>query len=431
MKTFKYPKKEDWQVILSRPAKEKKNLQDLVSDVFSDVKQQGDQAVNHFTKKFDQVDISSLRVTRLEIEEAINTVDPKLKAAISVAIDNITKFHANQQFSEEAVETTAGVTCWRKSTPINKVGLYIPGGTAPLFSTVLMLAIPAKIAGCQEIVLCTPPNKEGKIHPAILYAADKVGVSCIVKAGGIQAIAGLTFGTESITQVYKIFGPGNQFVTAAKEMSISEGIAIDMPAGPSEVLVFADHTANPAFVAADILSQAEHGIDSQALLVCTNEKVLTQTEKEIEIQLENLPRKEIAAQALNNSTLVLIEDLDEAIALINEYAPEHFIVMCEDKTEDKISDSIVNAGSVFLGHFTPESAGDYASGTNHTLPTNGFAKAYSGVSLESFTKKITYQKITKQGLRNIGPSIEIMAKNELLDAHKNAVSIRLNSLDKE
>lgn len=427
MKIFKYPKKAEWKQILSRPVKEKGNLNKIVDEVFHEVKLNGDKAVKEYAKKFDPSSPENLLVSETEIQSAISKVSDELKNAIDVAIKNIEKFHANQQFSEAVIETMPGVKCWRKSTAIEKVGLYIPGGTAPLFSTVLMLGIPAKIAGCKEIILCSPPDKKEQLHPAIIYAANKIGITTIVKAGGIQAIAALTFGTETIPSVYKIFGPGNQYVTAAKEKSILEGIAIDMPAGPSEVLVFADHTANPAFIASDLLSQAEHGVDSQAVLVCTDEKVLLETEVEVNKQLAELSRKEIAAQSLKNSTLVLTEDTVKAIELINEYAPEHFIVMCEDETENYIGNNITNAGSVFLGHYTPESAGDYASGTNHTLPTNGFAKAYSGVSLESFTKKITFQKITKEGLNNIGPSIEIMAENELLDAHKNAVSIRLKS----
>lgn len=427
MKIFKYPKKAEWNQILSRPVKEKGNLNKIVDEVFHEVKLNGDKAVKDYAKKFDPSSPENLLVSETEIQSAIKKVSDELKSAIDVAIKNIEKFHANQKFSESVVETMPGVKCWRKSTAIEKVGLYIPGGTAPLFSTVLMLGIPAKIAGCKEIILCSPPDKNEQLHPAIIYAANKIGITTIVKAGGIQAVAALTFGTESIPSVYKIFGPGNQYVTAAKEKSILEGIAIDMPAGPSEVLVFADQTANPAFIASDLLSQAEHGIDSQAVLVCTDEKVLLETEIEVNKQLAELNRKDIAAQSLKNSTLVLTEDTVQAIELINEYAPEHFIVMCEDETENYIGNNITNAGSVFLGHYTPESAGDYASGTNHTLPTNGFAKAYSGVSLDSFTKKITFQKITQEGLKAIGPAIEIMAENELLDAHKNAVSIRLKS----
>lgn len=427
MKTVKYPKKEEWKELLTRPAKEKSNLNELVTEVFEAVKNHGDQAIKDYAAKFDQSSPDNLLVSTKEITAAIAQVSEELKSAIDVAINNITAFHSNQVFSEAPVETMEGVNCWRKSTAIQKVGLYVPGGTAPLFSTVLMLGIPAQLAGCSEIILCSPPDKNEELHPAILYAANKIGVTKIIKAGGIQAIAALTYGTESVPAVYKIFGPGNQFVTAAKEQSILEGIAIDMPAGPSEVLVFADHTANPEFIASDLLSQAEHGVDSQAILVCTDEEVVSATEKAIKEQLNALSRKDIATQALANSKLILTKDTDVALDLINEYAPEHFIVMCEESTETKITNSIVNAGSVFLGHYTPESAGDYASGTNHTLPTNGFAKAYSGVSLDSFTKKITFQKITKKGLQNIGPSIEVMAENELLDAHKNAVSIRLKN----
>lgn len=427
MKTIKYPNAKQWNEILTRPAKAKDDLDEIVKEIFDAVKNEGDDAINRFTEKFDNVVIDDLIVSKDEIEHSAHIISQELKNAIQLACNNIEKFHLNQTFKEESIETSSGVECWRKSTPIEKVGLYIPGGTAPLFSTVLMLGIPARIAGCEEVILCTPPDKNGKIHPAILFAARCVGVTNIIKAGGIQAIAGLTYGCKSMSKVHKIFGPGNQFVTAAKERSIREGIAIDMPAGPSEVLVFADETANPAFIAADMLSQAEHGADSQSILVTTEIDILEKTKKEIQKQLKKLPRKDIAEQALKNSKLVLIDRLGEALDLINDYAPEHFIVMANPVSENFISNYINNAGSVFLGNFTPESAGDYASGTNHTLPTNGFAKAYSGVSLDSFTKKITFQKITREGLENIGPTIELMAETELLEAHKRAVSIRLES----
>jgi histidinol dehydrogenase len=426
MKIYKYPQKSEWSKILSRPVKEKANLDQIVNEVFEAVKSKGDQAVAFYTDKFDNSAPENILVSAHEINEAVNSTSTALKDAIELAYQNIHKFHTNQIFNEAPVETTAGVECWRKETAIEKVGLYIPGGTAPLFSTVLMLGVPAKIAGCAEIILCTPPDKSGNINPAILYTANKIGISKIYKVGGIQAIAALTYGTEKIPAVYKIFGPGNQYVTAAKEKSTTEGVAIDMPAGPSEVLVYGDKSASPAFIASDLLSQAEHGVDSQAILVCTDKEVLENTKQEIELQLAQLSRKDIARQALENSTLVLVENVQHAMEIINEYAPEHFIVMSED--EEYIINNIRNAGSVFLGNYTPESAGDYASGTNHTLPTNGFAKAYSGVSLESFNKKITFQRISKQGLQNIGPAIEIMAENELLDAHKNAVTIRLKEI---
>jgi histidinol dehydrogenase len=423
MKTYKYPQKSEWSKILSRPTKEKANLDKIVNEVFEAVKSKGDEAVAFYTNKFDKSSPNNILVTSEEVKKASNKVSSELKEAISLAFDNIHKFHVNQVFKEAPVETTPGVICWRKETAIEKVGLYIPGGTAPLFSTVLMLGIPAKIAGCEEIILCTPPDKNGNIHPAILYTADKVGVSKIYKVGGIQAIAALTYGTEKIPAVYKIFGPGNQYVTAAKEKATTEGIAIDMPAGPSEVLVYADKSASPAFIASDLLSQAEHGVDSQAILVCTDATLLENTKIEVEQQLAQLSRKDIATQALENSTLVLVENVQDAMLMINEYGPEHLIVMTDE--EEYVVNNIKNAGSVFLGNYTPESAGDYASGTNHTLPTNGFAKAYSGVSLESFNKKITFQRISKEGIQNIGPAIEIMAENEYLDAHKNAVTIRL------
>ena len=367
-----------------------------------------------------------MAVTEAEMKEAEDKVPVQLKDAILLAQKNIHKFHSAQKFVGNKVETVSGVTCWQKAVAIEKVGLYIPGGTAPLFSTVLMLATPAQIAGCKEIVLCTPPNKEGKVNPAILYAAKVAGVNKIFKAGGVQAIGAMAYGTESVPKVYKIFGPGNQYVMAAKQQVSLHDVAIDMPAGPSEVEVLADETANPSFVAADLLSQAEHGVDSQVLLITTSEKLIADVEREVELQLARLPRKEIAEKSLQNSKLVLVKNMDEAIAMTNEYAPEHLIV--ETNNYMDIAEKVVNAGSVFLGSLTPESAGDYASGTNHTLPTNGYAKAYSGVSLDSFIRKITFQEITREGIQTIGPAIELMASNEQLDAHKNAVTVRLNAI---
>ena len=425
MKVYITPEKSTWKSIIRRPTKEGKDLREIVDRVFKRIQNEGDLGLKHFTKEFDRIELKEIAVSRSEIESAQSLVDPRLKEAIQVAKKNIEQFHSNQSFSESAVETMPGVACWRKSTPIDKVGLYIPGGTAPLFSTVLMLGVPAKIAGCKEIILVSPPNQEGKIHPAILYTADLIGISKIYKVGGIQAIAALTYGTETVPAVYKIFGPGNQFVTAAKERATLEGIAIDMPAGPSEVLVYADDTANPVFIAADLLSQAEHGIDSQAVLVSTSARIIQETEQQVKEQLASLPRKEIASQSIANSVLIEVPTLNDAMELINDYGPEHFIVMSKD--EDEVLARTTNAGSVFIGHYTPESAGDYASGTNHTLPTNGFAKAYSGVSLDSFCKRITFQKISKEGLQLLGPSIEIMAEHELLVAHQRAVSLRLKS----
>ncbi len=390
------------------------------------VKRLGDKALKKFALEYDHVQIKTLLVSMEEIFVARETVDPKLKEAILIAKQNIEQFHEAQATPDLEMEVMEGVTCMRRSVPVQKVGLYIPGGTAPLFSTVLMLGIPANLAGCEEIVLCTPPDKEGNIHPAILYTADLIGIDKIVKAGGAQAIAAMTYGTESVPKVDKIFGPGNQYVTTAKQLAVKKGVAIDMPAGPSEVLIYADHTAIPAFVAADLLSQAEHGVDSQVILVATSEKVATKILDEIEIQLPKLPRKDMAKKALENSVAIIIAKQEKAIDLINDYAPEHLIICVEN--EDEVVRQIKNAGSVFIGNFTPESAGDYASGTNHTLPTYGYAKNYSGVSLDSFVKKITYQKITEQGIKNLGPTIEILADNELLEAHKNAVSIRLKYL---
>ena len=427
MKQIKYPSKEQWTDILRRPALNTENLFDTVRGIINRVRAEGDAAVIEYEATFDKAILTSLAVTEAELEEGVALVSEELKAAISLAKKNIETFHASQRFVGRKVETMEGVTCWQKAVGIEKVGLYIPGGTAPLFYTVLMLAVPARIAGCKEIVLCTPPDKNGKIHPAILFAAQMAGVSKIFKAGGVQAIAAMAYGTESVPKVYKIFGPGNQYVTAAKQLVSLRDVAIDMPAGPSEVEVLADDSANPVFVAADLLSQAEHGIDSQAVLITTSEKLQDDVMKEVERQLAELPRREIAEKSLANSKLILVKDMDEALELTNEYAPEHLIV--ETKNYREIAERVINAGSVFLGSFSPESAGDYASGTNHTLPTNGYAKAYSGVSLDSFIRKITFQEIRPEGMKAIGPAIEIMAANEQLDAHKNAVSVRLRDIN--
>lgn len=427
MKQIKYPSREQWTDILRRPALNTENLFDTVRGIINRVRAEGDTAVIEYEATFDKAILTSLAVTEAELEEGVALVSEELKAAISLAKKNIETFHASQRFVGRKVETMEGVTCWQKAVGIEKVGLYIPGGTAPLFSTVLMLAVPARIAGCKEIVLCTPPDKNGKIHPAILFAAQMAGVSKIFKAGGVQAIAAMAYGTESVPKVYKIFGPGNQYVTAAKQLVSLRDVAIDMPAGPSEVEVLADDSANPVFVAADLLSQAEHGIDSQAVLITTSEKLQDDVMKEVERQLAELPRREIVEKSLANSKLILVKDMDEALELTNEYAPEHLIV--ETKNYREIAERVINAGSVFLGSFSPESAGDYASGTNHTLPTNGYAKAYSGVSLDSFIRKITFQEIRPEGMKAIGPAIEIMAANEQLDAHKNAVSVRLRDIN--
>ena len=426
MKKILYPHKSDWAELLKRPTQDVSTLFENVSTILQNVKANGDKAVLEYAEKFDRVKLESLAVTPEEMKEAEAQVPIELKVAILLAQRNIYTFHKKQKFEGKKVETMEGVTCWQKAVGIEKVGLYVPGGTAPLFSTVLMLAVPAKIAGCKEIVLCTPPNKEGKVNPAILYAAQVAGVSKIFKAGGVQAIGAMAYGTESVPKVYKIFGPGNQYVMAAKQMVAMHDVAIDMPAGPSEVEVIADETANPKFVAADLLSQAEHGVDSQVVLVTTSEKLLEEVEYEVQHQLSRLPRWQIAEQSLANSKLILVKDMEEAISLTNEYAPEHLIIETKDYME--LAEKVVNAGSVFLGSYTPESAGDYASGTNHTLPTNGYAKAYSGVSLDSFIRKITFQEINREGIQNIGPAIEVMAAHEQLDAHKNAVTVRLNSL---
>ena len=428
MKLIKYPDRSQWNEILKRPVLETENLFDTVRNIINRVRSGGDRVVMEYEAVFDKAELTSLAVTSAEIEEAEKEVPIELKAAIYLAKRNIETFHSTQRFEGKKVDTMEGVTCWQKAVAIEKVGLYIPGGTAPLFSTVLMLAIPAKIAGCKEIVLCTPPDKNGKVHPAILFAARLAGVSKIFKVGGVQAIAAMAYGTESIPKVYKIFGPGNQYVTAAKQLVSLRDVAIDMPAGPSEVEVLADESANPVFVAADLLSQAEHGVDSQAMLVTTSEKLQTEVVYEVERQLGYLTRRDIAEKSLASSKLILVKDMEEALELTNAYAPEHLIIETKDYME--VAGQIVNAGSVFLGAFSPESAGDYASGTNHTLPTNGYAKAYSGVSLDSFIRKITFQEILPSGMSAIGPAIEVMAANEHLDAHKNAVTVRLEEIRK-
>jgi histidinol dehydrogenase len=427
MRNIIYPKKETWPEILKRPTQTVKEIETTVNQVFEDVQKNGDTAIKKYTKKFDKVAVTTLKVTQEEISIAVEAVSSELKKAIQQAAANIEKFHKAQKTEKIYQETTPGVVCWQEKRPIEKVGLYIPGGTAPLLSTVLMLAIPAKIAGCQEIILCSPPNLEGKIANEILYTANLCGVTNIFKVGGIQAISGLTFGTTTIPKVYKIFGPGNQFVTVAKQIATKFGVAIDMPAGPSELLVMADDSANASFVASDLLSQAEHGADSQVILVSTSEKLIEDVSKEVAKQLKELPRIEIVTKAIQNSKSILVKNLKEALALINEYAPEHFIVCTNNN--DFFIDGIFNAGSVFIGNYTPESAGDYASGTNHTLPTNGYSKSYSGVNLDSFTKSITFQEISKKGIQNIGKSIELMALAEGLQAHKNAVSIRLKEIN--
>lgn len=426
MKLLVNPSPEKWQKQLARPVQKTKEINKIIKPIFEKVERSGDKALKKFAQEYDHVHLDSLIVTDEEIKASKNQISKELRDAIKVAKANIESFHAAQATGELVMEVMPGVVCRRKSVPIQKVGLYIPGGTAPLFSTVLMLGVPAKLAGCKEIVLCSPPNREGKIHPAILYTAELVGITKIVKAGGAQAVAAMTLGTDSVPKVDKIFGPGNQYVTAAKQLATKYGVAIDMPAGPSEVLVYADETAIPSFVAADLLSQAEHGIDSQVVLVTTTERFAKKVLKEINEQLEDLPRKDIAFKALQNSTTVVMEDQEIALELINDYAPEHLIIAV--KEEEKVLENIYNAGSVFIGNFTPESVGDYASGTNHTLPTYGYAKNYSGVSLDSFVKKMTYQKINPEGLKSLGPVVEVMAANEQLEAHKNAVTVRLNYL---
>ena len=426
MNIIEYPAKEEWTSIVARPHLDVSQLNATVAAVLADVKANGDKAVMAYEEKFDHAQLSSLAVSEAEMEEAEQLVSEDLEHAIRLAHWNIRTFHEAQRFKGEKVETGPGITCWQKSVAIERVGLYIPGGTAPLFSTVLMLATPAKIAGCKEIVLCTPPNSEGKVNPAILVAAKTAGVSKIFKAGGVQAIGAMAYGTESVPKVYKIFGPGNQYVMAAKQQVSLHDVAIDMPAGPSEVCVIADETANAEFVAADLLSQAEHGTDSQVLLITTSDDMLQQVKNEVERQLQLLPRKEIAAKTLENSRLVLVSSAEEAIALSNYYAPEHLIIQTKDY--EQLAEQVVNAGSVFLGKYACESAGDYASGTNHTLPTHGYATAYSGVNLDSYCRKITFQHLTEQGVRHIGHAVELMAEAEQLDAHKNAMTVRLNSL---
>jgi histidinol dehydrogenase len=422
---IKNPAKKDWPKLLQRPTLDVSSLQARVSNILDEVKQNGDEALKRFASMFDKVTITELQVSKQEIEDAILLVADDLKQAIQQAIENITSFHKTQLRNEEAVETMPGVCCWRKSVAIEKVGLYIPGGTAPLFSTILMLGIPANIGGCKEIILCTPPGKDGNIHPAILYTAQLVGISKIYKCGGAQAIAAMAYGTETIPRVNKIFGPGNQYVTCAKQLVQMDGMAIDMPAGPSEVAVLADESADAVFVAADLLSQAEHGVDSQVLLVSTSEAMVRSVKQEVALQLAQLPRKELAKASLENSKAIIVSSVDDAIELLNEYAPEHLIVACED--DEAIAERITNAGSVFLGNYSPESVGDYASGTNHTLPTNGYAKAYSGVSVDSFVKKITFQKLSRTGLENIASTVKLMATAEGLDAHANAVAVRLSA----
>ena len=427
MKAFKYPNKDQWEALAERPILEQQALDDVVINVLKEVKVNKDSALFKYAEKFDKVVLKTVEVDNSEIETANNQISQELKGAINLAKQNIERFHASQKEEEQIIETTKGVKCWRKSVAIEKVGLYIPGGSAPLFSTILMLGVPAKLAGCKEIVLCTPPNKEGNINPAILYTANLVGITKIYKVGGAQAIGAMAYGTETIPQVYKIFGPGNQFVTKAKELIQQQGVAIDMPAGPSEVLVIADKTSNPEFIASDLLSQAEHGPDSQVILLSDDEEIINKTSEELNKQLNLLPRKEIATEALKISRSILLNSIDECVKFSNLYAPEH-LIFATDTASDYIND-ITNAGSVFLGKYSCESAGDYASGTNHTLPTNGYAKNYSGVSLDSFVKKITFQNLNKEGIKSIGPAIELMAEAEELFAHKNAVTLRLKDID--
>ena len=426
MKTIVNPERSEWPQLLKRPQFDVSDLYGKVETVLNDIRHSGDAALKEYTQKFDGVELKQFRITKEEIAAAEKLVNEELKEAMRLASANIKKFHAAQKTKIRRIETMPGVTCWQKAVAIEKVGLYIPGGTAPLFSTVLMLAIPARIAGCQEIVLCTPPGKDSRVHPAILYAAKIAGVKNMFKLGGVQAIGAMTYGTESVSKVHKIFGPGNQFVTAAKQLVSMSDVAIDMPAGPSEVMVVADESANPAFVASDLLSQAEHGADSQVVLLANSQMLVQEINEQIKIQLEKLPRKELAQKSLKNSLSIVLKNKKDTVDLINKYAPEHLILSTEDYAE--LAEKIINAGSVFLGNFTPESAGDYASGTNHTLPTNGWAKTYSGVNLDSFMKKITFQEITSEGLEKIGPSVEMMAATEQLEAHKNAVSLRLKEI---
>jgi histidinol dehydrogenase len=427
MNTINNPDRSKWSEILKRPTQAVADIEQTVHKVFDEIRLTGDAAVRKYTKAFDGIDLDTFKVSASEMNAASDKISQELKEAIALAKKNIEIFHAAQRTERVVVETMNGVKCWQEKKAIQKVGLYIPGGTAPLFSSILMLATPANIAGCEEIVLCTPPDKNGNVNPAVLYTAKLCGVTQVFKIGGIQAIGAMTFGTEIVPKVYKIFGPGNQFVTVAKQLATRYQVAIDMPAGPSELLVYADDSANPAFVASDLLSQAEHGLDSQVIMVSTSEKMLEMVSDELEKQLNELPRKAIAQQAIENSKLILVETEETALDLINEYGPEHFIVCSTN--ENYFVENIVNAGSVFIGNYAPESAGDYASGTNHTLPTNGYAKQYSGVNLDSFMKQITYQKVTEEGIKNIGPAIELMAEAEGLQAHKNAVTLRIKSLN--
>ena len=424
MNIIRYPKREDWASITERPQLDTSTLNATVSNILGDIKANGDEAVRKYEEMFDHVRLDSLAVSENEIEEAWNSVPAELRQSIELAHANISSFHEAQHFNGVKVETAPGVTCWQKSVPIEKVGLYIPGGTAPLFSTVLMLATPARIAGCREIVLCTPPDRNGNVNPAILVAARVAGVSKIFKTGGVQAIGAMAYGTESVPKVYKIFGPGNQYVMAAKQQVSLHDAAIDMPAGPSEVCVVADNSCDAAFVAADLLSQAEHGIDSQVLLISTSEEFIQKVEREIESRLALLPRKDMAAKALENSKFVLVADDDEAMDLANTYAPEHLILPSDNF--DTLAAKVINAGSVFLGRYACESAGDYASGTNHTLPTHGYALAYNGVNLDSYNRKITFQHLTREGVQSIGKAVVVMAENELLEAHANAMRVRMN-----
>lgn len=428
MKIIQKPDRSEWNTIVERPHLDVSQLNDKVATILQDIRQNGDAAVKKYELAFDHATLSDLAVTAEEMEEALLSIDKELYVSLVLAHRNIEKFHASQQFEGKKIETTKGVTCWQKSVPIEKVGLYIPGGTAPLFSTVLMLATPAKLAGCSEIVLCTPPNSEGKVHPAILVAAKIAGVSKIFKIGGVQAIGAMAYGTESVPKVYKIFGPGNQYVMAAKQQVSLHDVAIDMPAGPSEVCIIADKNSNTEFVAADLLSQAEHGTDSQAVLITDSKQKLEEVEAEVNKQVELLPRKEIAKLTLENSKLILVDSLDEAMELSNTYAPEHLIIATDNYEE--LSEKVVNAGSVFLGSYACESAGDYASGTNHTLPTHGYALAYSGVNLDSYNRKITFQHLTEEGIESIGRAVEVMAANEQLDAHKHAMTVRIKNLKK-
>lgn len=424
-----HPPSKDWKALMQRPLVSNDKLEELVTEVFKQIKDHGDSAVLKYTKQFDSIEIPKLQVTAKEVTAACDEVSQALKQAIQMAKTNIEVFHQAQKTKTVRVETQSGVNCWQEKRPIEKVGLYIPGGSAPLFSTILMLAIPAQIAGCQEIVLCTPPNVQGEIPAVVLFTAQLCGITKIFKAGGIQAIAAMTFGTETIPQVFKIFGPGNQYVTAAKQWSTRYMVAIDMPAGPSELLIAADESADPDFIASDLLSQAEHGPDSQVILVTTDQSLLEKVAKAVKQQLEVLPRKKIAEKALQNSKMIVLENDAKAIDFINDYGPEHYIICV--KKEDYYIENVRNAGSVFIGNYTPESAGDYASGTNHTLPTNGYAKQYSGVNLDSFMKAITFQKISKEGIQNLGESIELMAAAEGLEAHKNAISLRLKKIKNE